>query len=126
MAEPIPVQNSPSLASIEDASLIVAVGAELVKMGRNPVLATSAANSQGDTPGEKARNFIRAFDENVQAEVDKRFSRGTVAAPVRNGPISTDDFLRLSREAQDPDLSQRERDTRIAEMVGALRQGRVK
>jgi len=79
----------------------------------------------GDVPA-KVRNFEKVFDQLVKEEVDRRFARGDLPPTRTPGYLSGPEFLSLAQQAQSEDTPIEEKDRIIADMMRALKSGRVR
>jgi len=121
-----PLQRSPELAKMEDLAEKLAVAELLAERGRSPALAIIAMNAKGDDVPAKVRNFEKVFDQLVKEEVDRRFARGDLPPTRTPGYLSGPEFLSLAQQAQSEDTPIEEKDRIIADMMRALKSGRVR
>jgi hypothetical protein len=121
-----PLVRSPELAKMEDLAEKLAAAELLAEDGRSPKLAIIAMNAKGGDVPAKVRNFEKVFDQLVKEEVDRRFARGDLPPTRTPGYLSGPEFLSLAQQAQSEDTPIEEKDRIIADMMRALKSGRVR
>lgn len=120
-----PLVRSPELAGMEDLAEKLQAAEILADHGRDPRLSEFAIRAKGDDIPAKVRAFEKLFDTTVAEVAEKRFARGQPSQKI-SGSVSGKEFLSLAKQAQDESIPATERDSLVAEMMTALKQGRVR